>query len=259
MASAPQLPLFYNDIQPLSSDLHADFKVKQMETAPWLATQHAVPLTVEEFPMAQRFYPIVFSDGEDAVPLALMGLNEGTNVYVNKDGGFENQQIYLPAYIRRYPFMLAKLTADADELSLCFNSTCEAIGASVDGEALFDGKEPSELTRNILSFNELFEQAGMKTKAFMDELREADLLRDGEMSIQANGNDQPFLYRGFRMIDEQKLSELRGDQLRKMNQSGMLPLIYAHLFSLSMMTQIFAMQAQQGSLPNVQPQAVPAA
>ena len=85
MASAPQLPLFYNDIQPLSSDLHADFKLKQMETAPWLATQHAVPLTVEEFPMAQRFYPIVFSDGEDAVPLALMGLNEGTNVYVNKD------------------------------------------------------------------------------------------------------------------------------------------------------------------------------
>jgi hypothetical protein len=249
MASAPQLPLFYNDLQPLSSELHADYRLKQMDRAPWLATQHAIPLTVEEFPLAQRFYPIVFSEGDDGVPLALMGLNEGTNVYVGKDGGLGDQQIYLPAYIRRYPFMLARLAPGTDELSLCFDSTCEAIGKFDEGEALFDGTEPSETTRNILSFNESFEQAGLKTRAFMDELREADLLRDGEMSIQPPGVEQPFVYRGFRMIDEQKLSELRGDQLRKMNQSGMLPLIYAHLFSLGMMTQIFAMQAQQGSLP----------
>ena len=255
MASAPNMPLFYNELQPLSSELHGDFKLRMQENAPWLSKQHAIPLTVEEFPLAQRFYPIVFSDGDDGVPLALMGLNEGVNVYVDAEGAIPNRLLYVPAYIRRYPFMLARLSPEAEELSLCFDPSSESVGAFEEGQALFDGKEPTEFTRHILSFNESFEQAGLKTKAFMDELREANLLRDGEISIQPDGADQPFVYRGFRMVDEQKLTELRGDQLRKMNQSGMLPLIYAHLFSLSVMSQIFTMQLEQDSLPPLVPAA----
>ena len=79
MASAPQLPLFYNGLEPLSSETHAAFRVKPATVAPFLINTHAVPLTVEEFPLAQRFTPIVFSSGDDPVPLALMGLNEGVN------------------------------------------------------------------------------------------------------------------------------------------------------------------------------------
>ncbi len=254
MASAPPLPLFYNDLQPLSSELHADYKMRQVDAAPWLANQHAIPLTVEEFPLAQRFFPIVFSEGNGdqgdfGVPLALMGLNEGSNVYIDAEGRIDNPYLYVPAYIRRYPFMLAKLQPEAEELSLCFDPTSDAIGAFEEGEALFDGLEPTDVTRNVLSFNENFEQAGQRTQAFMAELKELDLLRDGEVSIQPADAPQPFIYRGFRMIDEQKLSELRGDQLRKMNQSGMLPLIHAHLFSLQLMSQIFNMQVQQQGTP----------
>ena len=69
------------------------------------------------------------------------------------------------------------------------------------------------------------------------------------MSIQPEGSPQPFVYRGFQMIDEKKLSELRGDQLRKMTQSGMLPLIYAHIFSLSLMRDVFAKQVALGKVP----------
>ena len=43
---------------------------------------------------------------------------------------------------------------------------------------------------------------------------------DGEVAIQPDGADQPFVYRGFKMVNEEKLNELRGDQLRKMNQSA---------------------------------------
>jgi hypothetical protein len=75
MASAPQqpLPLFYNGLEPLSSQAHADFRLRVLDKAPFLANQHAVPITVEEFPLVQRFMPIVFSVGDDPVPLALMG------------------------------------------------------------------------------------------------------------------------------------------------------------------------------------------
>ena len=163
---------------------------------------------------------------------------------------------YVPAYIRRYPYMLARLRPESEELSLCFDPTSPTIGAFDDGESLFDGNQPSDLTKNILQFNESFEQAGARTQNFMKELGEMGLLMDGEVSIQPDGADQPFVYRGFQMINEEKLVDLRGDQLRKMSQSGMLPLLYAHLFSLSLMRDIFARQAQLGKMPQPQLQPV---
>jgi hypothetical protein len=90
----------------------------------------------------------------------------------------------------------------------------------------------------------------------MNELREQELLMDGEVSIQPEGNAQPFIYRGFQMINEEKLTAMRGDQLRKLVQSGMLPLLYAHLFSLSLMRDVFARQVQLGKTPQPQLQGV---
>jgi hypothetical protein len=257
MASAPQnqLPLFYNALEPLSSQTHAKYRVRATETAPFLVGNHAVPVTVDEFPLLQRHMPIVFTAGDDAIPIALMGLNEGINVFIGDDGKL-TEQVYVPAYIRRYPYMLARLRPDTDEMSLCFDPTSDRIGEFDEGEALFENGEPTEVTKNILGFNEQFEQAGARTAGFMKELAELGLLMDGEMSIQPDGAERPFIYRGFQMVDEKKLTDIRGDQLRKMNQSGMLPLIYAHLFSLSLMRDIFARQVELGKAPHLQPQPV---
>lgn len=250
MATAPAsaLPLFYNELTPLSSTLHADWKARRIDSAPFLANVHAVPLTVEEFALAHRFYPIIFSAGPDPVPLALMGLNEGVNTFVD-EGGKLVSDVYVPAYVRRYPFMLARLRPDSDELSLCFDPTTEAVGAFEEGDLLFDGAEPSQTTKDILGFCEKFEQAGMQTAAFMRELIEHKLLMDGEVAIQPEDAAQPFIYRGFQMVSEDAVRDLRGDVLRKMNQSGLLPMIYSHLFSLGLIREIFARQMQQGKIP----------
>jgi hypothetical protein len=181
-----------------------------------------------------------------------MGLNEGINVFMNEDGRLKDSSLYVPAYVRRYPYMLARLRPDAQELSLCFDPTADSIGEFEDGQALFENGQPSEATKAILSFNESFEQAGARTAQFMKELGEMELLMDGEVSIQPDSAPQPFIYRGFRMVNEEKLADIRGDQLRKMSKSGMLPLIYAHLFSLSLMRDIFARQIQLGFTPPTQ-------
>lgn len=249
MASlAPSLPLFYNGLEPLSSDTHRDWKLRQRDSAPFLVGQHAIPVTVEEFPLVQRHYPIVFSVGDDAVPLALLGLNEGVNTFVGEDGRFL-ENVYVPAYIRRYPFMLAKLRPEAEELSLCFDPTADVIGAFDEGQPLFDAGQPTDVLKEILGYNEMFEQAGQRTANFMRELKDLGLLMEGEVTINQEGKDQPFLYRGFQMVNEEKLTGLRGDQLRKIAQSGLLALVYAHLFSLQLMRDIFARQAAQGSAP----------
>ncbi|WCT76015.1 SapC family protein [Novosphingobium humi] len=261
MASAPQnanLPLFYNDLVPLNSRDHANYKSQSTDKATWLIGQHAVPLTVEEFPQAARHFPIVFSSGDQPVPLALMGLNEGVNVFVDAEGKLTSD-VYVPAYVRRYPFMLARLTPDAQELSLCFDPTTNLLGEEVDGAALFDGEAPSEATKNMLQFCENFEEAGMRTAAFVEELKKHNLLMEGEVAIQQEGTEQPFVYRGFQMVDQAKLREVRGDVLRGWNQSGLLPLLFAHLFSLDLLREIFARQVQLGVGPVVLPQVAPVA
>src|SRR3546814_6448021 len=88
----------------------------------------------------------------------------------------------------------------------------------------------------------------------MEELKSYDLLMDGEVSIQAPGHENPFIYRGFQMVNEEKLRDMRGDQLRTINQSGMLPLIHAHLFSLQLMRELFSQQIEQGNMPRSEAQ-----
>ncbi|KTR84916.1 hypothetical protein GGR39_002614 [Novosphingobium fluoreni] len=252
MASAPDnvsLPLFYNDLVLLSSQEHSNWKSRATDKATWLANVNTVPLTVEEFPLAQRNFPIVFTAGENPFPIALMGLNEGVNVFVEDDGNVP-QPVYIPAYVRRYPFLLARVQPDSEEMSLCVDPTSDLVGELDEGQPLFDGNEPSESCRATLQFCEQFEIAGQKTASFMAELEKHNLLMDGELNIDV-GNGQPFNYRGFRMVDENKLRELRGDILRNWNQSGLLALIYAHLFSLDLVRDIFGRQVEQGKGPAV--------
>src|SRR5688572_28631514 len=114
------LPLLYRGLEPLNSGQHSKMKLKRSQTIPEVGQIHAIPVTIDEFMHAQRNYPIIFSAGENPVPLALMGLNEGVNTFIDSDGKPLDEGAYMPAYLRRYPFMLAKLRPDSDELSLCF-------------------------------------------------------------------------------------------------------------------------------------------
>ena len=155
--------------------------------------------------------------------------------------------------------MLAKLRPDSDELSLCFDPTSDALGTFEEGQPLFEDGKPSELTQGVLKFCEDFEQAAARTGQFIKDLKDLDLLMDGEVAIQVPGNEQPFVYRGFRMVNEEKLRDMRGDQLRKISQNGMLPLIYAHLFSLQLMRELFEAQVAQGKGPIAVPSAPEAA
>ena len=251
MASAPQpqLPLFYNDLMPLNSRDHGTWRARTVDKASWINSQHAIPLTVEEFPLAQRDFPIVFSAGDNPVPLALMGLNEGVNVFFDEQGTLLGDH-YVPAYIRRYPYLLAKLQPDKEEMSLCFDPSADVVGEFAEGEQLFVDGQPSEHTKGVLNFCEKFEEAGARTQAFVNELKEADLLMEGEVAISQNDKpDQPYIYRGFRMVNQEKLRQLDADKLKNWNEIGLLPLIYAHLFSLDLMSVIFAKQTALGKGP----------
>ena len=95
MASTPAnqpeqtLPLFYQTVVPLSSMEHATWGMKNRDNLEFARHSHAIPVTVDEFAMAQRSFPIVFGVGDAAAPLALLGLQEGSNLYLDADGQWE--------------------------------------------------------------------------------------------------------------------------------------------------------------------------
>ena len=177
-------------------------------------------------------------------------VGEGVNTFFDETGKLI-EPTYVPAYVRRYPYMLARLSPEAQELSLCFDPTCDALGEHKDGEALFtDDGQPAAPVQAALEFCEHFEQAGARTQAFMEELAKHELLMEGEVAITQNDRpDTPYIYRGFQMVNEEKFRALDAAVIKEWSENGLLALLYAHLFSLDRMRVVFNRQVAQGKVP----------
>src|SRR5688500_11744065 len=103
-----QLPMLYNALDALNFGQHGKMKLKKCYALPQLGHTHAMPVTVEEYASDQRRFSIIFSAGDSPFPLALLWLIEGVNTYFDADGRPITKDVYIPAYLRGYPFLLAK-------------------------------------------------------------------------------------------------------------------------------------------------------
>jgi hypothetical protein len=109
--------LFYSQPEPLSVEAHGTLGVDPVEKPyAFTATTNLVPLTVTEFAPAALSYPVIFV-GDAKQPVAVMGLRPGENLFVSADGDFRSEA-YIPAYVRRYPFVFANDDAQK-RLILC--------------------------------------------------------------------------------------------------------------------------------------------
>jgi hypothetical protein len=226
--------LFYVSPEPLNREQHAKLALVHNEKPySFAATGTAVPLTVTEFAPAALSFPVIFA-GEDRVPLAVMGLNNGENLFVNADGSID-AGVYIPAYIRRYPFVLAN-DEGQDRLIVCIDK-----GSSLLSEAgetkLFDDKgEPTEYTQNCIKFCDDFEAERRRTDSFVQLLKDNDLfeLKTAVFTPtdEAGQPGQPQTVAEYYGVSEEKLNALPVEKLRELQTNGALAQIYAHLVSL---------------------------
>ncbi len=222
------MPLFYKKPVPLDAKAHADWALKKNFGFGFTETINAVPINLIEMPQICHFYPIAFSPDGSATPVAIMGLRDGENLFVHGDGTWEIAT-YIPAYIRRYPFIFSELP-DKEQLTLCVDDSPEVIEKG--GEQKFfdkDGK-PSDLSNNALEFCKSYHSAAQQTLAFSKALADSGLLVDREAQINVAGNKR-INFSGFKIVDEKKLSELPDEKFLEWRKNGWLPFIYAHLFS----------------------------
>ena len=75
------------------------------------ANVRAVPVLVSEIPAAIKDYPVIFTSQENPKPLAVVGLVDDINLFVDEEGNWERNR-YIPGYVRRYPFGVASDDTD---------------------------------------------------------------------------------------------------------------------------------------------------
>ena len=242
--------LFYSKPEPLSREMHGKIGLRRMDRPFGFAAQtNVVPLTVGEFPVAALSYPIIFA-GERYQPLAVMGIRQGANLYVGDDGAFA-VGAYIPAYIRRYPFVLAN-DQTRDQLVVCIDRAAKMLGEDYD-LAFFDEKgEPTDYTNGCIQFCNDFENEGRRTEGFINLLKELDLFEVARSSFAPNNPDgtpgEPQPIAEYFAVSETKLKALPPEKLLELVANGAVAQIYAHLMSLTgwdrMIALTMASQAQ---------------
>lgn len=226
--------LFYERPVPLNRTQHKDLRLKGIPSLRFAAGVHSVPLTGVEFPAAARDLPILFagSSMEEAGPMALLGLRQNENLFVDADGQWA-ANTYVPAFVRRYPFVLAEKPAgeEGDDFTVFLDEAYEGFGTD-EGERLFkDDGTDSDMLKNAVNFLGEFQQHVGRTQWFMEQVRKHDLLEPRNIRLEKDG--KAINLNGLYVVSEEKLRKLDAKTAQEFLQEGVFGWIYAHLLSLS--------------------------
>jgi len=183
-----------------------------------------------EFAHAALSYPTVFGEtGAVVIPAAVLGLRPDENLFIDKQGRW--QATYIPAFIRRYPFVFSS----ADEgktFTLCIDETFPGINQKGRGERLFgaDGK-PTRYLSDALKFLQQYQLEFERTKAFSNKLKELNLLEPMRARLDL-GSGKGMALAGFSVVNRARLKTLSAEMLAKLASSDELECVYTHIVSL---------------------------
>jgi hypothetical protein len=222
--------LIYSRPRPIAKSWHQDWYVDDTGGYGFASELSAVPIAVVELLVAAREYPVVFVDSQEGMTLlALLGLRDRQNLFVDPEGTWTGR--YIPAFLRRYPFVLAK-DDQSGNFTLCIDEASERCNTEGRGNALFDEKgEPSAYLNRMLDLSRDWERARMATQQFCERVKELELLETQSISMRG-ATGRVALSSGFSGVSRDKLKALSDQTAGELLRSGHLELIVAHLVSL---------------------------
>lgn len=239
--------MIYDNIQPLSSDIHRNWSV-QVDDYSFVSHMVSVPVLATEIPFAASEFPIVFSatsnEGE-YLPLAIMGLKEGENLVL--DDKFQFTTRYIPAFVRRYPFVLGG-DKEAETLALCIDVDSKTVVQDGSrGRRLFDENgEQSPHLKGVVEFLKDYQYRAELTKVFCKRLQELDLLEPMQANITFKGReDENLNLRGFFVVKREKLKALNDADILDLFKKDGLELIYSHIQSLANLNFLISKKSEK--------------
>ncbi len=223
--------LMYERVVPVDREQHRNHRINPGPSKLAFAREtNSLLMAAAELPVAALDYPCVFvQSGEAHTLVAIVGLRDKENLMIDKEGNWAEAH-YVPAFVRRYPFVLAE-QAGNDQMTLCMDEAFDGI-AETQGEALFDaqGQDTAYLAQ-LQQFLLSFHRDMLGTANFAKRLSELDLLV--ERSIDCTSQGEKLTLNGFKVVDEDKLRALPPDTVQELFGSGAMGWIHAHLLSLN--------------------------
>jgi len=225
--------MFYSNPQPLNKDKHGKFGVKPVSKPfEFMAGQHFIPITAPEFGSAAASFPLIFA-GDEKTPLAVMGIRSGENLFVT-EGQFE-QDFYMPAFARRYPFVLAN-DSNNERFVVCVDEDAECVSNKKPDKKFFDGAEASAFTQEAFQFLQNFERDRQATQIMVNRFKELDLFEQREMNFQGQNADgspaEKQKIADYFAVTDEKLRALPAETLKELADNGYLAVAHAHMVSL---------------------------
>ena len=219
----------YNNIELITKDEHKEFGVANVEGFAHAKELTTSMITMSEYYQSCKNYPIVFAKNEEEgwFSVALLGL-EKENKFL-KDGEWK-EDCYIPAYIRRYPFIYIK---NEDNLLLGFDADHKVSKEEAGERYFFDEEEnTTEFVSNVLNFMNQVQNSTKATKEFIETLEELDLLEASNIT-GTNAEGKEISVTGFWVLKEEKLNELTQKNKTILCKKSYMQPITAHLISLS--------------------------
>ncbi len=221
--------LFYREPIPLSIERHSAAGLTNSIDFSFSKATNSVPITIHEFIEVCKTYPIVFANTENFDPVAVLGFENNKNLFVSGEGNWV-KEVYVPAYVRRYPFAFMSME---DKLILCVDEASKRFvkKAKSTDMKFFEDKDQSSMTKSALEFCTKFHTDQLASQSVSKLLNEKGLLID--KIITFNSKEKPLSLSGFKIIDEEKLRDLDPAVIAEWHKTGILSLVYMHLMSLS--------------------------
>lgn len=238
------MPLFYRGPHPVSSTRHAKHGILGKADLSFARGTNVIPLNIGETAAAAKFYPIIFSAEPPHLPVLICGLQQGENVFVT-DSNRWAQNTYVPAYVRRYPFIFME-SPDHEQLVLSIDETSNLVSEGGDQPLFGDDGKQTEIVERALDFCRAFHQQHRVTREFAAALAEKDLLVDNTTEFRL-GENRRIELTGYKIIDSKKFDSLEDELILDWRKRGWLPAVYYHMQSLSNWPNLFHQAAARAA------------
>jgi len=245
--------LIYETAVPVSAARHGQVSLAPSPDYAFSAGINAVPLMAVEFLRAAAEYAIVFTvTGEEVMPAVVLGVRGDQNLYLAADRQWQAK--YVPAFIRRYPFVFSR-SDDGKTLTLCIDESHPGVNREGRGERLFgDEGKPTPYVERVLKFLQEYQTQFERTRAFGRRVHELGLLEAMQAQVTTPAGEKLSL-NGFHGVSREKLRKLDAETLASLARTDELELLYLQLHSMRNFVEV--KDRLIGALSEDEPPAVP--
>lgn len=206
---------------------HRDLRIDIRHTASLGDDVMVAPTFPDEFRDLQAHYPVVFRvDGDRVQPLALLGLQQGRNLFLDASGWSAH---HVPLALARQPFLIG---ADGTSATVHIDLDHPRV-RSGEGEPLFlahGGIAPH--LQHVQEILQRLQHGIAALPAFVTALQSHALLEPFALDVRLD-DGQLHRLTGFHIIDEARLRALDGAAISALHAGGHLEPLYMAIASMS--------------------------